>query len=322
MKWRHLLPERLEPKIVDVWLNHFCVNPDNKWHEKHTSEANNIKAKKTVWCGLWESTQYPQEFVTILDEYYDEIISASSFLKTVKGSKTPFAFGGLHYIHDAQYEMKESKNKDVVTYYSITHHVVRKNVRQAIRCFCEAFTANDKVEYLIKLTDRSRKDAAGYIADLRSTMAPFDNSPRIVLLFGEVTDEEIQQFHYSCDIYYQIQHSEGWGVPQIDALNHGNPLVTNNFSAVGEYANDKNSFLIPYEVDKTSRKTKSWTLTGEAFIYGEKGQEWAYMNDEDIVDSLRKSRYDYKQKQNIGPSIDLSLDSCIEKWKTYLELEA
>lgn len=281
-----------------VYNNHLSDRPNyNKIIPKVESDI------KTYSC-LWEASRFPNDYHT----YFDEMIANSEFISEIKGRVIPFK----QVIHIPFENNFTEKDNSKIRYYTIAHDVTRKNLRQAFSCFCKAFTREDNVEFIIKIGDGHIEN----INNFKNIIKKFLSPPPIIILGGGVTDKDMDFLHNSCNIYFQTQHCEGLGIPHITALTKGNPLVSNLYGAVGEYANYNNSFPIKYELGKTTNVIKK----GDPLycVYGFENIEWAYMADEDVVKALKDSYDNYSLKVNKGISSKFSTKSVIKEWENYL----
>lgn len=310
---------KTEPDYVDVCIMHRSLFDSEGDARKDLPK----KADRMIYAPNWECPLYPNWFIDAHPEnVFNEFIAPCEY---VSRCNNPVKFTGtLNYYHQpVDRTIKAEKDDGQVVFYSIAHYVARKNINQMIRCFCKAFTAKDKVELVYKMGDQEDPNYARHRSNmLREITSNFPDPPKISVLWGRVSDAEMEALHRCGDVFYQLQHSEGWGIPHVEALMYGNPLVTNTYGAVGEYTSDENSFIIPHEERNVRESLDSWNLDPSAGFFAKEAGEfsWGYVEDEDVVESLHSARLNYKSKRNKGPAIDLSFEKCTENWSRFLGL--
>lgn len=81
-----------------------------------------------------------------------------------------------------------------------------------------------------------------------------ENSPRVmqIQLRGYVTTAELRELYQRAAIFAFPSLDEGFGIPVLEAMAHGTPVLTSNRSALPEVAGDAALLIDPYEADEMS----------------------------------------------------------------------
>jgi glycosyltransferase involved in cell wall biosynthesis len=133
------------------------------------------------------------------------------------------------------------KKPDYVRFGSIGKLEQRKAHHILPEVFRAAFSPSDKVElYLLLnnpfLKDEEFKEWIDYYKSILGDQVTF---------VGRLNHpSEVAQFIKSCDAMTQVSSAEGWNLPCSDSLAMEVPTITSNYSAMTQYCNSENCFLI------------------------------------------------------------------------------
>jgi glycosyltransferase involved in cell wall biosynthesis len=108
--------------------------------------------------------------------------------------------------------------------------------------------------------------------------------PRVLLLTKMLKREDIMRLHLTGDCFVSAHRGEGWGIPQVEAMVLGKPIISTNLGGVHEMLqNNKNALLTNFTWSNvTNMDFAPW--------YG-KEQKWA---DVEINDLRAKMRFIYE----------------------------
>ncbi len=67
----------------------------------------------------------------------------------------------------------------------------------------------------------------------------------VVPEFGQLTDDTILSMYHAFDLYTQASLSEGFGLPVVEALAAGKPVVHVDYNPLSEITDEKTSFRVP-----------------------------------------------------------------------------
>jgi glycosyltransferase involved in cell wall biosynthesis len=115
----------------------------------------------------------------------------------------------------------------------------RKNIRTLILAFSKLRKKLSDV-ILVRVGRKSR-----HIQDLIAKL----NLQEYVLNVGEVSADEIKYFYNACDIFVFPSLYEGFGIPLLEALASGCPVIASNVTSIPEVVNDAGILLNPLDVD-------------------------------------------------------------------------
>lgn len=120
---------------------------------------------------------------------------------------------------------------------------------------------------------QSHKSLCGRCGSV-STMASVNNG---------ITQEELAQIYNTFDIYLQYSICEGFGIPQVEAVACGIPLITINHGAMSEIGHKLNAYMV--DIDREFRDID----TNAIRIYPNNNQ--TIMKIQRLLDMSKKDRY-------------------------------
>lgn len=101
----------------------------------------------------------------------------------------------------------------------------RKNVDVAVRCFQEAFSENEDVEFVIKTRERFLPNSVRQAAI---------KDKRIKIIEKTISEEEIRNLYYYGDSFIYPSRGEAWAFTPRNAISTGMPTLVTDWSALTE----------------------------------------------------------------------------------------
>lgn len=299
MKYVRESPERVDYDII-------VSSPRKSLQHKN--------AKYTIWCWYWEVNILPDNIYDFLKHHPNHInISPSKFLtEAIRNSGLYNPCYTIKHWHLPNNKVVKEKN-DTIKFYTISIDAPRKNLELLLESYYEEFTCDDNVEFIAKISPYLRP--INVIIDKINSFKN-DKSAKLQIITDFLTDVEIQNMHNSYDIFALAQHSEGWGIPHIEALLSGNPLVTVNYGSLPDFVNDTNAFEIPFVVSEIDRSNR---YKNDTLDFYPLGSIWAISKKEDIKIKLREAYNNYKNKK---PNIEyltkyFSFEESLKQWNLF-----
>lgn len=95
----------------------------------------------------------------------------------------------------------------------------------------------------------------GWKEDIAGLVEQLGLSERVTL-FGRADQSELEGLYRNCDFVIQPAFYEGFGLPILEAMTFGKPVITSNISAMPEVAGDAALLVDPYSVDEIANAMK------------------------------------------------------------------
>lgn len=170
----------------------------------------------------------------------------------------------------------------------------RKGYEVLIESWMSEFDNRDNVQLVIK-TDR--KDVAEkYIERFKKdSVYKNKNTAPIVVNSSTMTRSEVASFVASHHCMVSPSMGEGFGIPCMQALSIGIPIITSNLTGQSEYANDETAILL---------KNNGWIYHNEVDVYPQfKNNKWIYITSDDLSNKMRYVVNNYaesRKKAQVG----------------------
>lgn len=141
----------------------------------------------------------------------------------------------------------------------------RKGWRTLLGAYAREFTADDNVALYILTHPAGGFTPHGKRGHYYDEAASFINSmglpaghrlPRIYFLREDIADRSMPALYKAADAFVLPTRGEGWGLPQVEAMAMGLPVITTNWSGPTEYLSEENGY--PLRVDELDEALPDW----------------------------------------------------------------
>jgi glycosyltransferase involved in cell wall biosynthesis len=218
----------------------------------------------------------------------------------------PYAFDTMKYTRK-YYDINFGKANHTFKFYYIGEINDRKNLTSIIRCFHSEFENYEPVSLVLKVKRNgiSQKDLNNYVVNICKSvkeelrMYPSTNDYHSeIIISGELSDEQIQSLHHTCDCFVGPTHGEGWSIPAFDAMAHGKTPVCSNEGGPKDFITDDTNtgILIGGNIDICNHGDPAFPelFTGR--------ENWFTPSEQEIK---RAMRFYYENRSNIDRSSGL-----------------
>jgi predicted O-linked N-acetylglucosamine transferase (SPINDLY family)/glycosyltransferase involved in cell wall biosynthesis len=118
---------------------------------------------------------------------------------------------------------------------------VRKGQVDLLRAYAQAFRHEKDVE-LVLMCDNPF--VPGFSVQSEIAKLGLGKTAPIKVAKPLATDAEMAAVYAAADCFVLPTRAEGWGLPIMEAMACGTPVITTRYSAMTEYANDANAYLL------------------------------------------------------------------------------
>lgn len=234
---------------------------------------------------MWEASKLPSLWVDICNDM-DAIFVPCNYNKKIfmeSGVDKP-VYVIQPGIDIEEYTERKRSNKEF-TFYSIFQWTERKNPESLLKAYFSAFAGIDDVNLVIKTyvprIPNQRHFVNEQIERVKSSLKmPNGKYPKITVIADRISSDEVNKLHYNCDCFVLPHASEGWGMPHMEAMWYGNPVISTGYSGNMDFMNDENSYLVKYGMKPVSNMHHFGVPWFDATMW------WAEPHIDDIADKM------------------------------------
>jgi len=137
----------------------------------------------------------------------------------------------------------------------------RKNISQTILSFLKTFRTNKDVGLILKVYGKGAgtidkiqciekvnaiRNHSGLFRKMFSELN-FDDGPKIYLVHGALTTEDIARLYHNADVFILPSSGEAFGMPIVEAIASGLPIITTGGTAPDTYLNPEKTVILNYK---------------------------------------------------------------------------
>ncbi len=168
----------------------------------------------------------------------------------------------------------------------------RKGVQWLIPAFAKAFNKNDNVRLLISSHYQGGEDDPSRARIYREyeeilSKNKISNPPHVEFIYDWLPDDKLAEFYNSFDCMVLLSCGEAWGLPLIQSMACGKPVMTTAWGGQMDFVNNKNGYLV--KVKKFDTIHDKINLSVDFYWY----QKFAFP---DVDEAVRLFRYIYEHQ--------------------------
>jgi glycosyltransferase involved in cell wall biosynthesis len=263
-------------------------------------ERNNYD--KVIVLTVWETTRVPQSWIAPANQADAIIVPSSQNVTALRdsGIEVPIFI----VPHGADFETYKPGNKkleipsikDKFKFLSVFQWQHRKAPEVLLEAYLNEFTNKDNVALVIKTYWGhvvSKVESRGIVNQIAAFKNQYRDAPQILVTTSIFEDEDLKGLYTMADCFVLPTRGEGVGLPYIEALCSGVPVIATNWGGSTDFLKDNNSFPVDYDLMQTDAKLQTAISPNFNQLFTP-DMMWA----EPKVDSLRfRMRQAYENKE-------------------------
>jgi len=256
---------------------------------------------------VWETSRVPRRWLPGINRF-DAVCVPSEHNKAAlrrSGVKVPI-YVVPHGIDTRAYSPRNRKlpighKPGAFVFVSVFGFQHRKNPEGLLRAYWEAFSAEDNVLLVIK-TYGCRPRDTGPVLERKIRrykeqlgLAHKKTAP-ILLITGFISSERMKSIYASGHAFVLPTRGEGVGLPFLESLASGTPVIATGWGGQMDFLNDRNAFFVDYRLREPGESMRSKYALGRKYasLFANQGQRWA---EPSLTSLKRQMRYAYEHPE-------------------------
>lgn len=278
LKIRELSNKKINNNKKKVLIHH--LQPNMPIHQEKD------KYDKIIVNTVYEPDRVPSNWVNIINKIDQLWIPSTHCYNIFKNSGVKVPINIFHHgVSDIYKPSNETINfydfNDCFKFLSIGTWSYRKAPEKLLEAYWKEFSINDNVVLIFKTKPASN------IMELKKQIIGNKETAKIIFIPEQMEEKDIVNLYNTSDCFVLPTRGEGVGLPFMEAMSCEKPCIATNWSGHLDFINNKNGYLIDYELQEVDLNNLD---AGYSF---EKNMKFA----EPDVNSLReKMRYAYENQ--------------------------
>ncbi|ASS97575.1 hypothetical protein BS1321_24545 [Peribacillus simplex NBRC 15720 = DSM 1321] len=172
----------------------------------------------------------------------------------------------------------------------------RKGLDLLIPSFCEEFSNEEDVSLILKIYVPSWNQENEYLKVISSYIPVKENNPHIHFIIEKMPQETLLSLYSSCSCYVSTERACGWGMPQMEMMAMGKPVISINWGGVTEFMNNSNSFLIQPEPELEPVHNELQKTRPEFYL----GHKWAKVLKQNVKKVMREAFENHIKREEVS----------------------
>lgn len=268
---------RSNPQLVSL-INKTFTSADI--HVRHQWPPNLEPPKSGRWVMIqpWEFGSLPIEWVEVFNNKVDEFWVYTNYLKNVylesgisedRVFVVPLGFSPEKF--NPRVKPYKLKTKRKIKFLFLGGTIYRKGIDLLLETYIENFTKSDDVCLVIKDMGSNSFYKGQTIKNKLQELSRDKNSPEIEYIDSLLTEKQLAGLYTASNVLVHPYRGEGFGLPVLEAMACGIPVIVTSGGSTDDFCNSVNSFKInstkkyfsENKVDDRKTVNRPWLLEPE-----------------------------------------------------------
>lgn len=259
----------------------------------------------------WEHRAVPKKWVEEIQRNVDELWVPSQFVATA------FAEGGLGSerikvipngvdtdVYNPDGETWRPTGCRDFAFLFVGGTIRRKGIDLLLQAYLEAFTPDDDVTLIVKDLGGSSFYRHNNFLNQVQAISRTQNAAHVLLLTNEYNDADLAMLYRGCDAFVLPYRGEGFGMPIMEAMACGKPVVTTAAGPALEFCRAEDSYFV---------RAKEVALADEPPPLGEMSREWTWF-EPDLIELAETLRSVYENREEAAQRGQAAAEAVARKY--------
>lgn len=210
-----------------------------------------------IGYAAWETDQLPKDWVPKINSLNEVWVPSEYNVKVFQESGVTIPV--KCFPHTFNFKEEEEYSSPVIsepkdgefTFYSIFQWLDRKNPSGLLRAYLTEFKKEEKVRlviktYALKAGDPQDVEAIRRQVKLIKDTLHLQSYPKLLMISSLLSRAQIRTLHQQGDCYVSLHKCEGFGIPLVEAMTEGNPVIATAYSGTSEFMRPSLSYPVRY----------------------------------------------------------------------------
>jgi len=256
---------------------------------------------KIILITAWETARIPRSKLSVLNRYDAVCVPSSQNVKAMVSSGiTVPVYLAPHGADTSRYRPDNRKislrgMEGRFVFVSVFDFLHRKNPELLLRAYWEEFTAADRTALVIKTySSRHRKSGEWIgktILNYKKKLGIGGNTAPLILLTHVLEDEQMKGLYTLGNAFVLPSRGEAVGMPYMEALASGVPVIATCWGGQTDFLHDGNSFLVRCRLQNPAIGIRSREALSPFYrrLFLSKDQQWAEPDLQDLKRQMRRA---------------------------------
>ncbi|MDR9855772.1 glycosyltransferase family 4 protein [Paenibacillus sp. VCA1] len=243
---------------------------------------------------VWETSRTPKGWLPHMNKFDAVFVPSRHNKRTLRNSgvKVPI-FVVPHGVNTKEFNPNNKKMSvpgaaGRFTFVSVFGFQHRKNPEGLLRAYWEEFSSKDNVMLVIKTNGYAAHEDEKWIqqkiAQYKKRLGIRKDTAPVVIIGRQLSENRLKGLYTLGDVFVLPTRGEGVGLPFLEALASGVPVITTSWGGQMDFLTLSNSFFVPYQLRSPSSSMNRAISKKFSNLFAQKGQLWA----EPDLSSLKK----------------------------------
>jgi glycosyltransferase involved in cell wall biosynthesis len=254
------------------------------------------KYDRCILNTVWETNKIPDFWVPVINTFDAVCVPCTQNIQAMKdgGVSVPLyltphgADTSTFNPSNERLSLQEAEGKFVfISVFDFQH---RKNPESLLRAYWEEFSADESVLLLIKSYGTSRKQIRSAILNYKKSLGFGSETAPLYVMAGICEEKQIKGIYTLGDVFVLPTRGEGVGLPFMESLCSGTPVIATAWGGQMDYLTKNNSYLVDYKMQHPGISMSSEHAISTIYRdFEEKGQLWAEADINHLKKQMRKA---------------------------------
>jgi glycosyltransferase involved in cell wall biosynthesis len=252
---------------------------------------------------VWETTKIPNNWFPSINRF-DAVCVPSIQNKTAmrnSGVKIPVYIVphgvSTHAFKPNNKKMSLPIPKGTFVFVSVFTFQHRKNPETLLKAYWKEFSSKDRVALVIKTSGfgshKTGQQIKKRIHAFKKKHRFGSNTAPVHLITNNTSPQKLKGIYTAGNAFVLPTRGEGVGLPFLESLSSGIPVIATRWGGHMDFLNDRNSFLIRYKLRPPVFSMRHSISSNFRHLFAQPGQQWA---EPDLNHLKKQMRYAYKHR--------------------------